>query len=238
MDHSVDKELTGWSHSKTCQRLNIQVETSDKWHSSGVVRIIVFGHQVRKANALIELNLARDIKGNKKSFYSYQEECLADCILSDVTIFIKKSPLLFFGGLRPYEAYATYKIAVINSVFIEALQLRHDKGRQSAGPDTNKEGLVRDGKVRGSLSCNDHEMVTLRDMVILTFKKLNMSQPCAFAAKKVNLLLGYIWKSIASMSREVILSTSTGEATPGVVWSRISSKRNTWTYWNESNEGP
>ncbi|GAB0197821.1 hypothetical protein GRJ2_002247500 [Grus japonensis] len=28
------------------------------------------GDQVRKAKALIELNLARDVKGNKKSFYS------------------------------------------------------------------------------------------------------------------------------------------------------------------------
>jgi len=37
MDHSVDKELSGWSHSKSCgQRLDVQVETSDKWHSSGV----------------------------------------------------------------------------------------------------------------------------------------------------------------------------------------------------------
>ncbi|GAB0205741.1 mitochondrial enolase superfamily member 1 [Grus japonensis] len=37
MDHSVDKELAGWSHSKSCgQRLNVQVETSDEWHSSGV----------------------------------------------------------------------------------------------------------------------------------------------------------------------------------------------------------
>ncbi|GAB0188273.1 hypothetical protein GRJ2_001292600 [Grus japonensis] len=37
MDHSVDKELAGQSHSKSCsQRLDVQVETSDKWHSSGV----------------------------------------------------------------------------------------------------------------------------------------------------------------------------------------------------------
>ncbi|GAB0179685.1 mitochondrial enolase superfamily member 1 [Grus japonensis] len=28
-------------------------------------------HQIRKAKALIELNLARDVKGNKKSFYRY-----------------------------------------------------------------------------------------------------------------------------------------------------------------------
>ena len=37
MDHLVDKELAGWSHSKSCgQRLNVQVETSDTVVSSGV----------------------------------------------------------------------------------------------------------------------------------------------------------------------------------------------------------
>ncbi|GAB0203214.1 hypothetical protein GRJ2_002787000 [Grus japonensis] len=37
MDHSVDKKLAGWSHSKSCgQRLNVQVENSDEWRSSGV----------------------------------------------------------------------------------------------------------------------------------------------------------------------------------------------------------
>jgi len=37
MDHSVEKELAGWAHSKTCgQQLNVQVDTSDKWRSSGV----------------------------------------------------------------------------------------------------------------------------------------------------------------------------------------------------------
>ncbi|GAB0209603.1 mitochondrial enolase superfamily member 1 [Grus japonensis] len=37
MDQSVDKELAGWSHSKSCgQRLYVQVETIDEWHSSGV----------------------------------------------------------------------------------------------------------------------------------------------------------------------------------------------------------
>lgn len=33
----VDKELAGWLQSKNCdQQLNIQAETSDTWHSSGV----------------------------------------------------------------------------------------------------------------------------------------------------------------------------------------------------------
>jgi len=37
MDDSVDKELAEWSHSKSCsQRLNVQVQTSDSWRSSGV----------------------------------------------------------------------------------------------------------------------------------------------------------------------------------------------------------
>jgi len=36
MDHSVDKELAGWSHSKSCsQCLDVQIETTDKWCSSG-----------------------------------------------------------------------------------------------------------------------------------------------------------------------------------------------------------
>ena len=30
--------------------------------------------QVRKDKALIELNLARDVKGNKKSFYGYRSD--------------------------------------------------------------------------------------------------------------------------------------------------------------------
>ncbi|KAM9587772.1 uncharacterized protein ACIBXB_007066 [Morphnus guianensis] len=38
VDHLVDKELAGWLHSKSCgQRLNVCVETSDKWHASGVL---------------------------------------------------------------------------------------------------------------------------------------------------------------------------------------------------------
>jgi len=43
MGHSVDKELTRWSHSKCCsQQLSVKVETSDKWCSS-VSRGLVLG---------------------------------------------------------------------------------------------------------------------------------------------------------------------------------------------------
>jgi len=37
MDQLVDKELAGWSLSKSFSKwLDVQVETSDKWCSSGV----------------------------------------------------------------------------------------------------------------------------------------------------------------------------------------------------------
>ena len=36
MDQLGDKELAGWLHLKSCgQWLNVQVETSNEWHSSG-----------------------------------------------------------------------------------------------------------------------------------------------------------------------------------------------------------
>jgi len=37
MDQMPVKELAGWSHSGSCgQWLSVQVETSDKWRSSGI----------------------------------------------------------------------------------------------------------------------------------------------------------------------------------------------------------
>ena len=37
MDHSVNKELGGWSHPENCgQQLNVQVETGDEWCFSGI----------------------------------------------------------------------------------------------------------------------------------------------------------------------------------------------------------
>ena len=36
-DHSLDKELAGWSYTESCsQQLNVQVEPSDEWCSSGI----------------------------------------------------------------------------------------------------------------------------------------------------------------------------------------------------------
>lgn len=43
MDHSVDKELVGWSHSRSCgQWLDVQVKASDKCFSGSVLVLMLF----------------------------------------------------------------------------------------------------------------------------------------------------------------------------------------------------
>lgn len=92
---------------------------------------------------------------------------------------------------------------------------------------TNKEGLVRETNVGGSLSFSDPEFINPTDMLNLMQKMLTMSQKYALFSA----LLGYISKDIANRSREVILSICTGEATPRVL-------QETYTGGDECSEGP
>lgn len=70
-----------------------------------------------------------------------------------------------------------------------------------------------------------------KDLGVLV-NKLNMSQPCALAAKRANNVLAYIRKGVSRKSREVILTLCSPLVRP--VWSAVPgfglpSARRAWT---------
>ncbi|KFV20372.1 hypothetical protein N340_07678, partial [Tauraco erythrolophus] len=68
---------TAWMNKELLDQLECKREAFRGWKQGQVAReeyreiVQATRDQVRKAKALIELNLARDIKGNKKSFYRF-----------------------------------------------------------------------------------------------------------------------------------------------------------------------
>ncbi|GAB0203278.1 mitochondrial enolase superfamily member 1 [Grus japonensis] len=78
-----------------------------------------------------------------------------------------------------------------------------------------------------------------RNLGVLVYNKLNMSEQCAAAAKKANRMLGCINKGITSRDEEVIVALCICQGTPGTVFSfGLHYTKKMWTGWRGSREGP
>lgn len=89
-------------------------------------------------------------------------------------------------------------------------------------------------KTPGTRTCYSPNWKTAlgeKDVGVLVGTELNMSQQCAFIAKKAAYILHCVRQSIARRSREVIPQFCTGEATLNVVYSsEPSTTGETWTF--------
>jgi len=185
MDHSVHKELAGWSHSKSrcSKRLNVQVETSGKWSSSGVG---------------IGTGLSNIFVGDMDSGFECTLRKFADNIKLCGAVNMLEGRDSIQRDPDRLERWACVNFMKFNTAKCKVLHM-------GQGNPKHKYRLGGEG-IESSPE--------RKDLGVLVDEKLNMTRQRVLRPQKANRILGCIKSSMARRTREVILALCSTLARP------------------------